>query len=157
MFIKNQENTNHKGSDVYFTVPDIPWNSIDPKKEVIIFLLHYLTLEEARGLVGKHTASAMHSNGRKLPLSIWEYSRQCIGPELYVRIMTMDAILFSIPYQGIPTDVYLEKNFKLVMDAWRQVNIAILNSNAVIAFGSKDTKNIFTNNSIIQNNELIIS
>ena len=55
----------------------------------------------------------------------------------------MNAIPFLIPYQGIPTDVYLEKNFKLVMDAWRQVNIAILNSNAVIAFGSKDSKTIF--------------
>ena len=43
------------------------------------------------------------------------------------------------------------------MDAWRQVNIAILNFNAVIAFGSKDANNVFKNNSIIQNEELIAS
>ena len=127
---------------VKFIPPWLPWHAPAlVSAPLLVLWLHFCPTRLENSLGGRHPAAATWHEGF-LPLvsDTWELVRLALGP-VYWRTIKLNVIPFQFPYGGQPTDVYTEKNYKRLMDAYREFVkgvVAIVDSNMFCSIGAME-------------------
>jgi hypothetical protein len=120
---------------------------LDEGKKLVMFVLHYLTLEETNKLSEDESCfTATWDEGEgTLKCNTPEFVRLCLGDDYYYRCGFADMIMVAIKYETKLEDLVGKKNAAIIHKAyWDDVVSIILNDkDIVIAFGAGTSHDSF--------------